>query len=112
MRASLMTTRALLLLLNCLVIIELMTHLMLIEVCGANSMSSDHHFPGGRDRFLHENDHDDVIRRKMQAFKESLSSPPSSLISPSPTFSPPPVFFFLTVLYIEIDTRNDTYHFF
>ncbi|KNA24843.1 hypothetical protein SOVF_011960 [Spinacia oleracea] len=90
MRASLMTTRALLLLLNCLVIIELMTHLMLIEVCGANSMSSDHHFPGGRDRFLHENDHDDVIRRKMQAFKESLSSPPSSLISPSPTFSPPP----------------------
>lgn len=81
MKASLMTAKALLLLLNCLVILELMSHLMLIEVYGANSMSN--HFSSGR--FLH--DHHHIIRRKMQTFKESISAPPSSLISPSPTLT-------------------------
>ncbi|XP_021741494.1 polygalacturonase QRT3-like [Chenopodium quinoa] len=76
MIASLMTTKTLLLLLNCLVIIELISHLMLIEVYGANNNN------------LRNDDHHDFIRRKMQAIKDSISSPPSSLISPSPTLAP------------------------
>lgn len=56
---------------------------MVIEVYGATSMANQ--FPGGR--FLHDY-HGTNLVRKMQAFKKSIAASPSSLISPSPTFTP------------------------
>lgn len=82
---SLMTTKALLLSLNCVIMVELMAHLMVIEVYGAqsNAMSNGVGFDDRRN---------DVVR-KMQAIKQSIAAPPSSLISPSPNFPPSLVFF-------------------
>ncbi|CAO2841920.1 unnamed protein product [Amaranthus hypochondriacus] len=75
-----MTTKALLLSLNCVIMVELMAHLMVIEVYGAqsNAMNNGVGFDDRRN---------DVVR-KMQAIKQSIAAPPSSLISPSPNFPP------------------------
>ncbi|KAL9239232.1 hypothetical protein vseg_013572 [Gypsophila vaccaria] len=84
MKISVMATRSLLLLLNFLVMMELMGHLMVVEVHGVSESSSDR-------RFLHEFRASEHHVRKMQAFKDSvIAAPPSSLISPSPSFAPPP----------------------
>ncbi|KAK9756149.1 hypothetical protein RND81_01G076800 [Saponaria officinalis] len=81
MKISVMVTRALLLLLNFLVIMELMGHLMVVEVHGVSE--------GGQERrLLHEFRVSEHHVRKMQAFRDSIAAPPSSLISPSPAFAP------------------------
>ena len=82
---SLMTTKVLLLCLNCVIMIELMAHLMVIEVYGAQSIAMNG--VGFDDR------RNDVVR-KMQAIKQSIAAPPSTFISPSPNFPPSLVFFF------------------
>ncbi|KAL2929175.1 Polygalacturonase QRT3 [Bienertia sinuspersici] len=91
MKGSLLTTKALLLFLNCVMIIELMGHLMVIEVYGANSMATNH---GSSGRLLHENQHhgsnsnNHLLKRKMQTIKDSIAARPSTLISPSPNLAP------------------------
>ncbi|XP_074268938.1 polygalacturonase QRT3-like [Silene latifolia] len=84
MKVSTMVTRALLLLLNILIIIELMGHLLVIEVHGDNSFGRSI-----RGHFFHQGQVVDHYVKKMEAFKESISAPPSMLISPSPAFDPP-----------------------